>query len=126
MTFNEYQEKASTLAEYPDVLVVKEKNSRVVGDIKTTTANWIYPALGLAGEAGEVSEKIKKIVRNDKGVLSDEKVQEIKKELGDVLWYIQQLAKELGLELDDVAQGNLDKLFDRKDRGVIASEGDNR
>lgn len=109
MDFNEYQNKARETAMYPDV-----------GN------NFVYPTLGLAGEAGEVAEKIKKVIRNDGGVISDEKRMEIKKELGDVLWYVAQLSTELGLALGDVAQGNLDKLASRKERGVINSQGDNR
>ena len=109
MDFNEYQKKAQETATYPDV-----------------GKNFVYPTLGLAGESGEVAEKIKKVIRNDGGIMSDEKRGEIKKELGDVLWYVAQLSTELGLALGDVAQGNLDKLASRKERGVLHSEGDNR
>ena len=109
MTFEEYQKESRKTAEYPD----KDNN-------------YIYPVLGLTGEAGEVAEKIKKVIRNDKGIMSEDKKIEIAKELGDVLWYIAQLATELGLKLEDIAEMNLEKLKSRRERGVIASEGDNR
>src|SRR5664279_3442541 len=68
---------------------------------------WLaYPALGLAGEAGEVAEHAKKAIRDDAGSVSSERREKMAKELGDVLWYVAQIASELGLELDDVAQGN--------------------
>jgi NTP pyrophosphatase (non-canonical NTP hydrolase) len=109
MTFNEYQEFTGTVAAYPNV-----------GE------NFIYPTLGLAGESGEVAEKIKKVLRDQGGVISDEKREEIKKELGDVLWYVSQISAELGLKLDDVASFNVEKLSSRRDRGVIHGDGDNR
>ena len=109
MNFEEYQKESRKTAEYPD----KDNN-------------YIYPVLGLTGEAGEVAEKIKKVIRNDKGIMSEDKKIEIAKELGDVLWYIAQLATELGLKLEDIAKMNLEKLKSRRERGVIASEGDNR
>ena len=109
MDFNEYQKQSRKTALYPNV-----------GD------NFVYPTLGLVGEAGEVADKLKKTIRDDAGVITDEKKVEVKKELGDVLWYIAQVASELDLSLEDVAQKNLDKLFSRKDRGVIGGSGDNR
>ena len=67
---------------------------------------WLaYPALGLAGEAGEVAEHAKKAIRDDGGEVSDERRAAMAKELGDVLWYVAQLASELGLDLDEIAQG---------------------
>ena len=109
MEFSEYQEKSRVTAIYPD----KDNN-------------FIYPTLGLAGESGEIAEKIKKVLRDDNGKLSEEKKVEVAKELGDVLWYIAQLATELNLDLDEIAQGNIDKLYSRLDRGVIGGSGDNR
>lgn len=109
MTFEEYQSEASKTAKYPDV-----------------GKNFIYPVLGLTGETGEVAEKIKKILRDKEGVVSDGDRQEIKKELGDVLWYLSRLSAELGLSLEDVAQSNIEKLFSRLERGEIHGEGDNR
>jgi NTP pyrophosphatase (non-canonical NTP hydrolase) len=109
MNFEEYQKKSRETALYPNV-----------------GKNFIYPTLGLAGEAGEVADKLKKTIRDDEGVLTEEKRQEVGKELGDVLWYVAQIASELDLSLDEVAQKNLDKLFSRKERGVIGGSGDNR
>lgn len=109
MTFDEYQARCRVTAKYPDV-----------------GRNFIYPTLGLSGEAGEVAEKIKKVLRDKGGVIDDEVRENIKKELGDVLWYVAQLATELGLSLDDIADTNLKKLLSRLERGVISGNGDNR
>jgi NTP pyrophosphatase (non-canonical NTP hydrolase) len=88
---------------------------------------WLaYPALGLAGEAGEVAEHAKKAIRDDGGEVSDERRAAMAAELGDVLWYVAQLASELGLDLDAVAQANLDKLLSRQRRGVLSGSGDDR
>src|SRR3954451_682570 len=88
---------------------------------------WLaYPALGLAGEAGEVAEHAKKALRDDGGEVSDERRAAMSKELGDVLWYVAQLATELGLELDEVAQQNIDKLRSRQRRGALSGSGDER
>lgn len=109
MNLKEYQEKSRVTAKYPDA-----------------GSNYIYPTLGLSGEAGEVAEKIKKVIRDKGGEINDETRSEIKKELGDVLWYVSQLATELGLSLDDVATSNIQKLYDRMERGVLQGNGDNR
>ena len=109
MDFKEYQEKSRKTALYPEV-----------GN------NFVYPTLGLAGEAGEVSEKIKKVIRDKGGVIDAATAQEIQKELGDVLWYLSQIASELTLSLEDVATGNLQKLYDRMERGALRGSGDNR
>lgn len=109
MDFNEYQKESRKTALYPEV-----------------NNNFIYPTLGLAGEAGEVAEKIKKVIRDKNGVIDEETREMIKKELGDVLWYVAQLATELNLSLDDVAVGNIEKLFSRMNRGKISGDGDNR
>jgi NTP pyrophosphatase (non-canonical NTP hydrolase) len=87
---------------------------------------YIYTALGLAGEAGEVADKIKKILRDNEAVVSEERRQELKKELGDVLWYVAQLSLDLGFDLDDIAITNLTKLRSRYERGEIKGDGDNR
>jgi NTP pyrophosphatase (non-canonical NTP hydrolase) len=88
---------------------------------------WLtYPALGLAGEAGEVAEHAKKTLRDDRGTVSDARRAALAAELGDVLWYVAQLATELDLQLEDIAQGNLEKLLSRQRRGVLSGEGDDR
>lgn len=109
MDFDEYQKKAGETAIYP-----------VIG------ARFVYPAMGLVDEAGEVVGKIKKVMRDDNGVVTEEKKIEIKKELGDVLWYLAQLSTELGLKLSEVAIANVEKLASRKDRDVLHGSGDNR
>lgn len=100
---NDYQRKAVSFAIYPD------------------THKVLYPALGLCGEAGEVAEKVKKQVRD--GVFNR---YEVAKELGDVLWYLSNIANDIGYSLKEVANINVDKLTGRKGRGVIKGSGDNR
>jgi NTP pyrophosphatase (non-canonical NTP hydrolase) len=109
MTFQEYQDEARKTAIYPN----KDNN-------------FIYPTLGLAGEAGEVAEKIKKVIRDGNGIVTEEKKVEITKELGDVLWYVANLAKELGISMDEVATKNIEKLQSRQQRGELHGSGDNR
>jgi NTP pyrophosphatase (non-canonical NTP hydrolase) len=82
--------------------------------------------LGLVNEAGEVAGKIKKVFRDKNGVINEETRTVLKAELGDVLWYVAQVCSELGLSLDDVAEFNLAKLYDRLERGTIQGEGDKR
>ena len=109
MNFNEYQTNARKTAIYPNI-----------GN------NLCYPTLGLCGESGEVAEKIKKIFRDDNGLITQEKRLEIKKELGDVLWYISNLSSELELSLEDVAITNINKLKERKNNDKLHGFGDNR
>lgn len=85
-----------------------------------------YPALGLAGEAGEFADHAKKVIRDDGGEVTPQRREAMAKELGDVLWYVAQLASELDLELEQVAQDNLDKLRSRRERGVLSGSGDER
>lgn len=89
-------------------------------------SEFTYPALGLVGEAGEIANKLKKVIRDKSGVLSDGVRESVSDELGDVLWYVAQLATEMGTDLDTIAQRNIDKLASRKERGVITGSGDNR
>jgi NTP pyrophosphatase (non-canonical NTP hydrolase) len=103
-----------------------QQRSRATAVYPGAGANLLYPTLGLCGEAGEVAEKVKKLVRDDAGVLSDERRDAIAKELGDVLWYVAQLATEAGLDLDAIAEANLAKLLSRADRGVLQGSGDDR
>ena len=106
MNFNEYQKIARSTAVYPEEYKV------------------VYPALGLCGEAGEVADKIKKTVRGDTPL--DEVTGNIAMELGDVLWYVATLADDLGVELEDVAKWNVDKLQRRMKSNKIKGDGDNR
>lgn len=112
MTLDEYQARARSTALYPE------------------SARVLYPTLKLAGEAGEVAEKLGKLMRDEAYVpgaaLSEAQVAALSKELGDVLWYVANLAADLGLSLAAVGRGNLDKLQSRKERGVIHGSGDER
>jgi len=110
LTFDEYQTRTGETAIYPG---------------QGSVEGLYYVGLGL-GEAGEVQGKIKKVMRDHGGVVTDETRKAIKKELGDAMWYIARTASELELTLSEVAQGNLDKLGDRKDRGVLTGNGDDR
>lgn len=112
MQMNQYQGEARSFAIYPRASAV------------------VYPALGLVGEAGEVAEKIKKVIRDVPGAdltdLPHDTKWQIAKEIGDVLWYCANLAHDLGFTLDEIANINLMKLSDRKDRNVLKGSGDNR
>lgn len=110
MTFDEYQKQALATAHHHD-------------DPLMDKTVW---AMGVAGEAGEVVEKWKKIIAYKEGKVSDEDLSELAKELGDVVWYVSVLAHELGLSFDAVMQRNVEKLRDRQARGAIKGAGDNR
>jgi len=86
----------------------------------------VYPTLGLVNEAGELAGKVKKIFRDKNGQISEADREALKQELGDVLWYMAQIATELNLSLAEVADANLEKLFSRLERGKIGGEGDTR
>ena len=109
MNFNDYQARSRKTAGYP-----------AIGHPV------IYPTLGLVNEAGEVAGKIKKVFRDKEGQISAETREALKAELGDVLWYITQVATELDLSLDQIAEYNIAKLYDRLQRGMIKGDGDNR
>ena len=109
MDFDNYQIEARKTAIYPN----KDNN-------------YIYPTLGLVGESGEVAEKIKKILRDKNGTFDFESKLALKKELGDVLWYLSNLCDELNFSLSDVAINNLEKLNLRLSRGKISGSGDDR
>lgn len=106
--FNEYQKMVIDTKIYPSDMQI------------------IYPMIGLCGEVGEVSEKIKKTIRDKNKLFDDNTNFEIIKELGDVLWYIAAMAHDLGYELSEVAQFNVEKIIHRKDTNKINGEGDNR
>lgn len=108
MDFKKYQEKTKETAIYPE------------------EQKFAYLSLGLAGEAGEVAEKFKKIIRDKEGNINEKDKEEIAKELGDVLWYISQISDELGFSLEKVVDKNLEKLFSRKERKKLKGDGDNR
>ena len=106
---NDYQQESRTTARYPDL-----------------GSNLIYPTLGLAGEAGEVADKVKKLIRDRDGLVDQNFKQDLALELGDVLWYIAQLCTELGMTLEDVAEKNIEKLNSRSRRGTLHGDGDHR
>ena len=87
---------------------------------------FLEKVLGIAGEAGEVTDKVKKVIRDKGGYASEEDRAEIAKELGDVLWYVANVARYLGVSLSDIAEGNIKKLSSRKNRNKLHGEGDNR
>ena len=109
MTLNEYQANAA-------------KTSLMQDDQKL----FVYTALGLNGEAGEIAEKVKKVLRDHDGDMAKLDKADITKELGDVLWYVAMFAKSLGISLDEVATTNVEKLASRAARGKIHGSGDNR
>jgi NTP pyrophosphatase (non-canonical NTP hydrolase) len=109
MTFDEYQKLARTTDHYQG---------------KADSLH--YGVLGLGSEAGEVAGKLKKIMRDEGGVINEEKKDDLKKELGDCLWYLAKVASDLGFSFDTIAQANIEKLADRNKRGVIGGSGDNR
>ena len=86
----------------------------------------IYPTLGLTGEAGEVANKVKKIIRDGSDSKDEKLVSEIKSEIGDCLWYIAVLASDFDIKLSDIASANLEKLEKRKEKGTIHGSGDDR
>jgi NTP pyrophosphatase (non-canonical NTP hydrolase) len=86
----------------------------------------IYPTLGLTGEAGEVANKVKKIIRDGSDSKDEKLVSEIKSEIGDCLWYIAVLANDFNIKLSDIASANIEKLATRKSKGTIHGSGDNR
>jgi len=108
MNFEQYQKETAKTAIYdPDIAI-------------------LYTTMGLASEAGEVAGKVKKVFRDNFGVFSQKHIDDVASELGDVLWYVSQLASTFGLNLNDIAQKNIDKLQSRNARGAIAGSGDNR
>lgn len=110
-TFDSYQLATGDTAVYPN---------------DTRAAALSYVALGLAGEAGEIANKVKKIIRDDNGVPTSTVEADLAAELGDVLWYLTRLADEIGYSLETIAAANLLKLADRKQRGVLKGSGDTR
>jgi NTP pyrophosphatase (non-canonical NTP hydrolase) len=103
-----------------------QQASRATAVYPTDNNAIVYCTLGLCGEAGEVAEKIKKVIRDNEGVYSEQAKTNIKAELGDVLWYLSQLTTELGFDLHDVAAENLEKLRGRQSRNALSGSGDHR
>lgn len=108
MEFNHYQFSTGATAKYPQDRAIE------------------YLVLGLASEAGEVAGKYKKIIRDNYGLMNEESKKALLDEVGDVLWYIARLCEELNTNMSVVAKANIEKLYSRKERGVIGGSGDNR
>lgn len=122
MNINEYQLKAHSFSCYEKPVCYQD----VGGQIITHNLEFTYPALGLVEEAGEVAGKFAKAVRDDSGYISSERKEAIKKELGDVCWFVAELCTVMGFSMEEVMQHNIDKLTDRKLRNVIHGSGDDR
>jgi len=128
MDWSEYQEGTTATAMFKNsvkdiILFDREEgqsNQRVLNSLELS-----YIGLGL-GEVGEIQNKLKKIIRDDKGIIREEVRKDLLKEAGDALYYLTQLVDKLGGTLEETAQDNHDKLFSRMDRGVIQGSGDNR
>lgn len=110
MDLDEYQDQAEETAIFPDELP------------EFVEVGQVYTVLGQAGESGEIEEKLKKAIRED----DPEYIEEMRAEVGDVLWYLSQVCEEFDWSLEEIAQDNLDKLQDRQERGQLTGEGDNR
>ena len=135
--FREYQIRAHCTAQYPNLRElfqrVAERGGYIVqvaagtlGGTPDAMINPYYPALGLAGEVGEFCNKLKKVMRDSGGVITESFRQDAKKELGDILWYLSELATVFGMDFGAIAEENLNKLASRKERGTITGSGDNR
>lgn len=110
MTLDEYQKEALVTAVFTK-------------DEFKDLAHWVF---GITGEAGEIAEKFKKIVRDKDGIVDDADKEEIAKELGDVMWYLAVLSEHLGIKFDEVGVRNIAKLRSRQKRNKIQGSGDNR
>ena len=108
-------------------MTIKEYSEKAIA---TATYGWgdsiIYPTLGLNGEAGEVAEKVKKVLRDKYGVFDEEIKYDMAREIGDIIWYCNALARDIGYSLEEIMDMNIVKLESRKLRGVISGSGDNR
>ena len=130
MQLDKYQQMATRTATYTDeikgLLVNLEQSHPEECAVLSKLLRLNYVASGLAGEAGEFANKIKKLLRDHSGYLGENEARELSRELGDVLWYTSQAAREIGRTLDEIANENLEILADRQSRGVIQGSGDDR
>lgn len=115
MELNEYQEKISKFDLF-----------KVEGQLSEVNLAFVDKVLGLSGESGEVADKVKKIIRDKDGEFSDQDLLELKKELGDVFWYLATIARYLDISLEEIATLNIEKLENRLARGKISGSGDER
>lgn len=117
MKTSDFQGATEVFAAYPRKIIVRKSRASL---------NWLYPVMLLTEEAGEVEGKFAKALRDDGGIITEERKKEIKKELGDVLWAVSQICNELSFAIEDIMEKNIEKLKDRRARGVISGSGDNR
>lgn len=125
MDFREYQKRAHSTAIYPTDIKLHIGEHTLGFPEKEVELSWIYPALGLAGESGEILNKLKKVIRDNDGSLIGYS-ELISNELGDILWYVSELATTLGLDLNNIAVWNTEKLAQRAKENKIKGSGDNR
>lgn len=107
--FDKYQKQCNKTAVYPKI-----------------GKNFIYPTIGLVGEAGEIANKVKKVIRDDNSKLNKINKEELAYELGDIMWYVAQLSTELNIKLSKVAEMNIEKLKTRKEKNTLHGSGDHR
>ncbi len=124
MEVHEYQEGTADTAIYGTATYGLVKYEPV--GIVDMALRLNYVTLGIAGEAGEIAEHIKKAIRDDGGTITPNRVLALEKEIGDICWYVSQLCSELGLDLEIILANNLSKLKSRKERGVLKGSGDDR
>lgn len=113
MEFDEYQRQT-------------RKTDLGTGPEHNISPYWLYYVLGLGGETGELIEKVKKLFRDDYGVLTQKRKEYIIKESGDILWYLARFLDELGITLDEAAHTNITKLLKRMDENKLHGDGDDR
>lgn len=124
MDFNEYQNATDDTAIYEDSVV--SMTATLTQNQMNSALCLIYPAMKLNGEAGEIAEEVGKMIRDDHGVLTMDRADRLRKEVGDVLWYTARLARELGMPLEDLAIDNIEKLRSRQERNVLEGSGSDR
>ena len=110
MDINEYQERAHETSEYKD----------------SSPQEVVYSVLGLVSESGEVAQILKRLIRRGESDIDEDAKEAISTELGDVMWYVAEICSRLDIDLESVAEDNLDKLEDRKERGTLFGSGDSR
>lgn len=121
LTISEYQEGTEKTAIYRDGIARAAQSGLI-----ENWANLSYCAHGLTGEAGELSNDIKKVVRDDGGLVTPERAERLFKEIGDCYWYLSQICNELGFKIENVMDFNLSKLASRQERGVLTGSGNDR
>jgi NTP pyrophosphatase (non-canonical NTP hydrolase) len=127
LSFKQYQILSRKTAVYPK----RGRNINypilgIIEEVSETNAKLLEYVIGLYGASGNVSGHGKRIDRDDGGFLLPERIELVEKELGDILWYVSAICSEMGIKLSNVAQGNLEKLSNRKEEGTLHGQGDNR